>query len=94
MVEGQSIISYITMMKEFKSQQEKMGETITDSSHAIIILWNLPKSWRTITQMIRMITQVPDKIEEQLEAHEADLNAFEISSQVLGYFKKKLLIYH
>ena len=62
------------MMKKFKNQLEKMGETIADSSHAAILLRNLPDSWRSIAQMIRMITQVPDEIEEQLEAHEADLN--------------------
>ena len=36
--------------------------------------------------MIRMITQVPDEIKEQLEAHEADLNAIEISSQATTAF--------
>ena len=64
MIEERSVISYIMMMKEFKSQLEKMSETITDSSHAAILLRKLPESWRTIAQMIRMITQVPDEIEE------------------------------
>ena len=86
MIEGQSIISFIVMMKEFKNQLEKMGETIADSSHAAILLRNLPDSWRSIAQMIRMITQVPDKIEERLDAHEADLNAIEISSQAATAF--------
>ena len=36
--------------------------------------------------MIRMITQVPDKIKERLEAHEADLNAIGISSQAATAF--------
>ena len=44
MIEGQSVISYIMTMKEFKSQLEKMGETIADSSHAAILLQNLPDS--------------------------------------------------
>ena len=86
MIEGQSVVSYVMTMKEFKSQLEKMRETIADSSHAPILLQNLPDSWRTIAQMIRMITQVPDEIEEWLEAHEADLNTIEISSQAATAF--------
>ena len=74
------------MMKELKSQLEKLGETITDSSHAAMLLWNLPESWRTIAQTIRMITQVPDKIKEWLEAHESDLNAIKISGQATTTF--------
>jgi hypothetical protein len=74
MTEGQSVISYITTMKEFKSQLKRMGESIADSSHAAILLRNLPESWRMIAQTIRMITQIPDDIKERLEAHEADLN--------------------
>ena len=80
-VEGQSVISYIMTKKEFQSQLGKMVETIADSSHAAILLRNFPDSWRTIAQTMGMITQVPDEIEEWLEAHKADLNAIEISSQ-------------
>ena len=36
--------------------------------------------------MIRMITQVPDEIEELLEAHEANLNAIKILSQAATAF--------
>ena len=86
MTEGQSVISYITIMKEYRNQLNKMGETVADSSHAAILLCNLPDSWRTIAQTIRMITQVLDEIEERLEAHEADLNAIEISSQAATAF--------
>jgi hypothetical protein len=46
----------------------------------------VPESWRPIAQTIRMITNKPDDIEERLEAHEADLNAIEISSQAATAF--------
>ena len=85
-VEGQSVVSYLTVMKEYKSQLEKMGEWIANSSHAATILCNLPESWRPIAQTIRMITCDPDEIEERLEAHEADLNAIELSMQAAMAF--------
>ena len=86
MLEGQSVISYLTIMKEFKTQLEKMGETITISTHAATTLRNLPKSWRPISQTIRMITLNPDVIEEHLEAHKADLTALEMSDQAAAAF--------
>ena len=63
-----------------------MGEVIVDSTHDATILRNVPESWRPIAQTIRMITCNPDDIEERLEAHEADLNAIEISSQAATAF--------
>ena len=81
MIEGQSVMTYITTMKEFRNQLKRMGETIPDSTHAATLLRNVPESWRPIAQTIRMITREPDEIEERLEAHEADLNALEISVQ-------------
>ena len=86
MTEGQSVISYITTIKEYRNQLDKMGETVANSSHTAILLRNLPDSWRTIAQTIQMITQVPDEIEERLEAYEADLNTIEISSQATTAF--------
>jgi gag-polypeptide of LTR copia-type/Pol polyprotein, beta-barrel domain len=86
MVDGQSVVTYITTMKEFKNQLTTMGETIAESTHSVTILRNVPESWRPITQTIRMITRVPDEIEERLEAHEADLNALEISDQAATAF--------
>ena len=86
MVEGQSITSYLTTMKEYRSQLERMGEHIAPSSHSPTILHNLPDSWRTITQIIRMIANTPEDIEERLEAHEADLSAIEISLQAATAF--------
>ena len=71
MVEGQSDTSYLTTMKEYRSQLERMGEIITPSSHSATILRNLPDSWRSIAQTIRMIANTPEDIEERLEAHEA-----------------------
>ena len=73
-------------MREYKNQLKKMGEIIADSSHAATILRNVPESWRIVAQTIRMITQIPDEIEDRLEAHEADLNALEISSQAATAF--------
>ena len=86
MVEGQSVTSYLTTMKEYRSQLERMGETIAPSSHSATILHNLPDSWRLIAQTIRMIANTPEDIEERLEAHEADLNAIEISTQAATAF--------
>jgi gag-polypeptide of LTR copia-type len=86
MIDGQSVVTYITTMKEFRNQLTKMGETIADSTHSATILRNVPESWRPIAQTIRMITRVPDEIEERLEAHEADLNAIEISDQATTAF--------
>ena len=48
MVEGQSVASSLTTMKEYRSQLERMGEFIAPSSHSVTILCNLPDSWRTI----------------------------------------------
>jgi Pol polyprotein, beta-barrel domain len=70
----------------FRSQLTKMGETIADSTHSATVLRNVPESWRPIAQMIRMITRVPEEIEERLEAHEADLNALEVSDQAATAF--------
>ena len=86
MVEGQSVISYLTTMKEYRAQLDKMGEQIANSTHAATILRTLPESWKGISQTIRMITSDPDTIEERLEAHEADLNALEISTQAATTF--------
>ena len=86
MLEGQSVISSLTIMKEFKTQLKKMGETIAASTHAATTLRNLPKSWRPIAQTIIMITRDPDVIEECLEAHEADLTALEMSDQAATAF--------
>jgi len=86
MVEGQSVASYLTTMRDFRNQLKKMGEVIADSTHAATVLRNIPESWRPISQTIRMITCIPDEIEERLEAHEADLNALEISSQAATTF--------
>ena len=73
-------------MKEYRSQLEKMGEVIASSTHTATILENVPESWRAVSHMIRMITRDPDIIEEQLEAHEADLNALEMSTQATTTF--------
>ena len=81
MVEGQSVITYLTTMREYKNQLKRMGEIIADSTHAATILRNIPESWRHVAQTIRMITRIPDKIEESLKAHEADISALEISDQ-------------
>ena len=68
-------------MKEFRNQLKRMGEIIPDSTHVATLLRNVLESWRPIAQTIWMITRTPDEIEERLEAHEADLNALEISVQ-------------
>ena len=86
MVEGQSVVTYLTTMREFRNQLKKMGEVITDSTHAATIFRNIPESWRPVAQTIRMITRILDEIEESLEAHEADLNALEISDQAATTF--------
>ena len=86
MVEGQSIITYLTTMRKFRNQLKKMGKIIADSTHAATILRNIPESWRPISQTIRMIMRIPDEIEESLEAHKADLNALEISDQAATAF--------
>ena len=86
MLKGQSVVSYLTVMKEFKTQLEKMGGMIATSTHAATTLHNLPESWRPIAQTIRMITCDPDVIEEHLEAHEADLTALEMSDQAATAF--------
>ena len=42
MVEGQSVVLYLTSMKEFRSQLKKMGENIADLTHTAM-LWGLLK---------------------------------------------------
>ena len=86
MAKGQSVVTYLTTMRELRNQLKRMGEIIPDSTHMVTILRNIPKSWRTIAQTIRMITQIPDEIEESLKAHETDLNALEISDQAATTF--------
>ena len=63
MLKGQSVTSYLTVMKKFKTQLKKMGETIAASTHTATTLCNLLESWRPIAQTIRMITCDPDVIE-------------------------------
>ena len=60
MVEGQSVTFYLTTMKEYRSQLKRMGEHIAPSSHSATMLCNLPDSWRTITQTIRMIANISE----------------------------------
>ena len=86
MIKGQSVITYLTTMREYKNQLKKMGEIIADSTHAATILRNVPESWRHIAQTIRMIMRIPDEIEESLEAHEANISALEISDQAATTF--------
>jgi gag-polypeptide of LTR copia-type len=86
MTEGQSVMLYLTVMKEFRSQLTKMREAIPDSMHAATILRNIPESWRAIAQMIQMIHTNVNVIEDKLEAHEVDLNALEVSSQAATAF--------
>ena len=86
MIKGQSVITYLTTMREYRNQLKKMGETIADSTHAVTILRNVPESWRAVAQTIRMITRIPDEIEKSLEAHEADHNTLEISDQAATTF--------
>ena len=86
MVKGQSVVTYLTTMREFRNQLKKMGEVIANSTHAATILRNVLESWRPVAQTIRMITRIPDKLGESLEAHEADLNALEISDQAATTF--------
>ena len=62
MIEGQSVVTYLTIMREYRNQLKKMGEVIADSTHMATILRNIPKS--SISQMIRMITHIPDQFEE------------------------------
>ena len=50
MVEGQSVTSDLTTMKEYRSQLKRMGEIIALSSHSATILHNLPESWCSIIQ--------------------------------------------
>ena len=52
MTEGQSIITYITIMKEFRNQLKRMGEVIPNSAHAATLLRNVPESWHPIAQTI------------------------------------------
>ena len=86
MIKGQSVITYLTIMREYKNQLKKMREIIADSTHTATILRNVPESWRHVTQTIRMIMRIPDKIEESLKAHKADLSALEISDQATTTF--------
>ena len=81
MIDGQSVSSYITTMKEMRNQLMKMGETIGDSTNAATLLRNVPESWRTVAQTIQMITNNLDIIEEKLEAHKADISAVEMLNQ-------------
>ena len=84
MTKGQPVTTYLTTMKEYRGRLAK--EVIPDSSHAATILHNVPESWRSIAQTIRMITRDINTIEERLEAHESDLNAVEISTQAATVF--------
>jgi gag-polypeptide of LTR copia-type/Pol polyprotein, beta-barrel domain len=86
MAEGQSVMLYLTVMKEFRSQLMNMGEAIPDSTQAATILRNILESWRVITQTIRMIHTNVNMIEDKLEAHEVDLNALKFSSQAATVF--------
>ena len=49
MIKGQLVISYLTVMREYKNQLKRMEELIADSLHAAMILRNLPESWRPIS---------------------------------------------
>ena len=86
MTDGQLVTSYLMPMKEFRSQLERMGEAIPDFTHAATILHNVPESWRSIAQTIQMISNNVNKIKDKLKAHEADLNAIEISDQAATAF--------
>ena len=63
-----------------------MGDPIPDSTHAATILRNIPELWQAIAQTICMIHAGIDKVEEKLEAHEADPNVIKISDQAATAF--------
>ena len=86
MVEGESITTYITVMQDFRDQLENMGASIEPSYHAAILLRNLPESWRSVTQAIKILTHDIDVIEESLEAHEADIRSIDYSHQAATAF--------
>lgn len=83
MGEGESVTAYINTMKEYRSQLSKMGESIAPSTYASTLLRNLPESWRSIAQTIKMVTQDPADIKGRLIADEADLKASDFISQPL-----------
>jgi gag-polypeptide of LTR copia-type len=41
MIDGQSVVMYITTMKEFRSHLTKMGEMIADSTHSAVVISGL-----------------------------------------------------
>ena len=38
MLKGQAAVSYLTLVKEFKTQLEKMSETIADSTYTVTVI--------------------------------------------------------
>ena len=86
MVEGESVTTYITAMQDYRDQLENMGASVDSSYHAAILLRNLPDSWRSVTQAIKIFTNDVDVIEESLEAHEADVGSIDYSHQAATAF--------
>jgi gag-polypeptide of LTR copia-type len=78
MTKGQSVLAYMTMMKEYHNQLAKMGDPIADSTHCATILRNVLESG---AQTICMIVRDSDEIDEKLEPHEADIGAIRMSTQ-------------
>ena len=56
-------------MQDYRDQLENMGASLDPSYHAAILLHNLPDSWSSITQAIKILTCDMDMIEESLEAN-------------------------
>jgi gag-polypeptide of LTR copia-type len=66
MTEGQSVSSYLTVMKKYRNQLVNIGKPVESATHSATILRNVPESWRSISQTIMMIATDPDDIEERL----------------------------
>jgi gag-polypeptide of LTR copia-type len=90
MIEGQSVSSYLTTMREYRNQLYQMGEKVPDSTHASIILQNLPKSWQSMALTIQMMHTDLNEIEQKLKVFEANLGIREASSHTSTAFTAKV----
>jgi hypothetical protein len=70
-----TITEYIEELQELRSRLDRMGDKIPDQSFAARLIMNLPESWDSIANALRVMTSDPEVTISKLKGHQAYLDA-------------------
>jgi hypothetical protein len=72
---NKTITEYIEELQELRTRLDRMGDTIPDQSFAARLIMNLPESWDSIANALRVMTSDPEVTISKLKGHQAYLDA-------------------